>query len=136
MKQKKQTLLSLAVVALWAVTIGFLSQREGVPYSDGFAVAILLIYTLLFGIAMGVSLLVMRAARLAKEKLGWFYNLVGILNLCLGAVGIVTLSGSGVGIMWFLFPLSLFLGYLIMKDIFRQPQAVMQPDTEATKPGK
>lgn len=133
MKQKKQTLFSLAVVVLWALAIGFLSRQRSVLYGDGFTVAILLIYTLLFGIAMGVSLLVMRAFRVQKERFGWFYNLVGMLNLCTGAVGIVMLSGSGIGTAWFLFPLSLFLGYLIMKDILRRPVNGLPTDTGSLK---
>ncbi len=87
--------------------------------ADELGLAFYTYYTLFFGLCIGLIASTIRLIGFIKEPSSFLYNFTGVLNTCLGLLGIILVLTNQLDQPWvLLFMFSLGIGLTIMFDIF------------------
>ena len=96
-----------------------ISQPTEGEAPEELGLVLLIYYTLFFGLSIGFLVSTIRIIGFIKDPTNFLYNFTGVLNLCLGLLGIYLVVSNQLGEPWvLLFMFSLGIGVIIMFDVF------------------
>ena len=118
-------LISLSIITIWTCAMLIMSQPSEEEVVEDLALALLIYYTLFFGLSIGLVTSTVRIIGFIKDPENFIYNFTGVLNSCLGLLGIFLVMTNQLGEPWvLLFMFSLAIGVIIMFDVFMKRAAI------------
>jgi hypothetical protein len=112
-------LLSLSIITIWTCIILIMSQPAEDKAVEELGLVLLIYYTLFFALSIGFIASAIRIIGFIKDSTNFLYNFTGVLNLCLGLLGIYLVVSNQLGEPWvLLFMFSFVIGVIIMFDVF------------------
>ena len=128
-KKYTNTLLSLFIISIWVGIIFLVAYPSRNAPTENFGVIMYFIFTLFLGLGIGIIALIIRLIKLIKLKTNFLYNLIGILNFCLGVYGSVI--SAQIETQWIiLFGISFIIGLIIIIDIFSNINAQQRTNVQ------
>jgi len=108
---------SLITVLCWTGLIFFFAYPSNDPPAD-LGLERYLFYTLFFALGFGAIVVAIKFLKMLRDKSNFFYVFAGVLNACVGILGIILLLVGALDKMWVeLFTISFILGVAIIVEI-------------------
>ena len=118
-------LLSLSIISIWTCVMLIMSIPAEDEVAEDLGFVLLLYYTLFFGLSIGFIVSTVRIIGFIKDPTNFLYSFTGVLNSCLGLLGIFLVITNQLGEPWvLLFMFSLAIGVIIMLDVFMKRTVV------------
>lgn len=118
-KRHTNTFWSFIIILGWIGLVFLIGYPSYDAPTDDFGVIIYCILTLFMGLLTGVIVLFIRFLKPIKGKSNFSYNFAGMLNTCLGILGLTLASLNGMDRPWIiLFIISFIIGIFILLDIY------------------